>query len=1442
LKLRGFGLLLVLVLCLFKLFMFTWPAAPNVIMSSQEPGAISPQLQNNNYRSPGDCHKLYVTDPNLEPFLISPGRGCPPNTSGGGRKLAEYLNDQGQISFQVWEVNEATVNELINNNTQGVELRDYYNQILLNAVTLDTKDPAVVAEQLCDAQTAGKRLTLVQFAAPIKDEWYAALAATNVLIVGYIPHNTYLVYGDQPGRSSLCAAINSGALKDVVQWVGRYKDQYKLDPSFVPSASQIQNTGGQGPGVTAPSEPQRAGIAAGPSNYLSIQLVNDPAENQGTIDVINQQLGPVTSDPPHPIVLQFEVLNYVSIIARAPLGPPTLLRSGIAAAPEEEVAKRPEVVSVAPASVPVKQDERLDVIMAGQIAGNVPQPIDYLNYLASQGLGQVDSNIVINVSDSGIDNGTAMPNHFALYVGGLKTNAVRVVYNRLAGAPNPGSSLAGCDGHGTINAHIIAGYVPFAFGSGPPHSEPLPAGFRYGLGVAPFARVGSSVIFDPEYFTFPNPIRLEAMAYTDGALISSNSWGSKLNRYNVYSQAYDALVRDAQQAIPGLNIPGNQEYSIVFGVGNEGSNEFTVGDPGGGKNVITVGSHENVRPLAGAMNTDNCGITLNAADNANEISGFSSRGPTFDGRTKPDLLAPGSYVTGGVFQTTAPGLGGMADPCFHNNAFGVCGLPPTGSDPNLYFPAGQQFYTISSGTSHATAAVAGAAAIVRQRLINAGCNAPSPAMIKNLLMNSARYLPASGAADVLFSNNQGMGAVNLTSFFDRSIQPCPQTTEAGDPAASFEIAATPTILRDQAPSDTLTRTGQMRVIAGNVADSSKDFRVTLVWTDAPGTTSGAAFVNDLDLEVTVGGQTYKGNVFGGAFSKTGGAFDERNNVESVFIPAGVKGPLSVKVRATNIAGDGVPGNVDRTDQDYSLVIYNATRVSQPVLFVTSATLAREEGCVAPNTTVDPGERVTVNFGLRNAGEVDTSEQLVATLQPTGGVTSPDGPRLYGKLVACGRAINQPFSFTVTGGNLKAITATLRLQDRGVDIGEVAFTLLLSRVTRVTEPRNCDAPVNFIPPGNDCQPICTPPSGGRFPLGLTTVNCTTAMRTAYSFEVEVIDIVQPQIKCPASIVKIAGMNECPVTLDLVAPSATDNCPTGLKVTGARSDNQPLNAPFRAGITTIAWKATDVTGNTATCLQTVIIKAADALACTSAQSVKRLTPVSAASFNEGELVKDSIVAAFGEGPLAIGTQAAAALPLPTSMLGTRAVVKDRSGIERLARLFFVSRTQVNLHIPPQTAAGAAEIMIISRDRTISTRTVQIAPVAPGLFSANASGRDIAAASALRVKTNGEQSYEPVARFDPAQNRFVPIPIDLGPAGERVFLILYGTGIRHRSSLSNVAAAMGGVASQVFYAGPQEIFVGLDQVNAEIPRSLLGRGLVDVRLIVDGRAANTVTVAIR
>ena len=119
-------------------------------------------------------------------------------------------------------------------------------------------------------------------------------------------------------------------------------------------------------------------------------------------------------------------------------------------------------------------------------------------------------------------------------------------------------------------------------------------------------------------------------------------------------------------------------------------------------------------------------------------------------------------------------------------------------------------------------------------------------MTKALLMNSARYMTGVGANDTLPSNNQGMGEINFNSFFD--------------------IFATANILHDEGPADLFTATGQVRTITGTVSNAAKPLRVTLAWTDVPGPTSGNAFVNNLDLEVTVGGNTYKGNVFTGAFS------------------------------------------------------------------------------------------------------------------------------------------------------------------------------------------------------------------------------------------------------------------------------------------------------------------------------------------------------------------------------------------------------------------------------------------------------------------------------------------------------------------------------------------------------------------------------------------------
>lgn len=237
---------------------------------------------------------------------------------------------------------------------------------------------------------------------------------------------------------------------------------------------------------------------------------------------------------------------------------------------------------------------------------------------------------------------------------------------------------------------------------------------------------------------------------------------------------------------------------------------------------------------------------------------------------------------------------------------------------------------------------------------------------------------------------------------------------------------------------------------------------------------------------------------------------------------------------------------------------------------------------------------------------------------------------------------------------------------------------------------------------------------------------------------------------------------------------------------------------------------------------------------------VTTVSAASFTGGILASESVAAAFGTA-LATATQSATTLPLPTTLAGTTVKLRDSQGVERNAPLFFVSPGQINFQIPPGTAVGAATITVTNNQSGTATGTMQIAAVAPGLFTANASGQGVAAAVALRVRVDGSQSFEPVSRFDAAQNQFVSIPIEMGLVTDQVFLLLFGTGLRNRSALTAVTATVGGENSEVSYAGAQSDFVGLDQINVRLARSLAGRGEVDVVLSADGRTSNTVRINI-
>lgn len=554
------------------------------------------------------------------------------------------------------------------------------------------------------------------------------------------------------------------------------------------------------------------------------------------------------------------VLNYLNVELSVP---PSRLA---------EIAHIENVFGVEERGIKRRLDEAQGQILAGNLSGNVPTGPGYLTFLANKGFTSAQfGSFVVEV----VDDATSITGHPDLPSG-------RVVFQN-----NPTNQTGAQGGHGFLNTNIIGG---FNNGTGSAFEDAN--GFNYGLGIAPFARMGSTAIFGA---TGSSPVTWESTAYGQGARISSNSWGfqtqtgAPIPRYDVNAQQYDSIVRDAQTGTAGL-----QQLTVVFAAGNDGSAANTVSTPGTAKNVITVGAGENVRQTG----TDGCGIANSGADSANDVISFSSRGPVNsaggDGRTKPEIMGPGTHIEAGIPQS-------------NYNGSSVC---------NQFFPAGQTLYGWSSGTSHSTPAVAGGAALVYQDFLTKGLAAPSPAMVKAYLINAATRMTGVGANDTLPSNNQGMGRMDLGLGFD----------------------GTPRMLTDQ--TQILGATGQTFQVTGSVVNTGAPLRISLAWTDAPGPTTGAPYVNNLDLEVTVGGTTYKGNVFSGGTSIAGGVADPRNNFESVFLPAGTSGNFTVTVKATNIAGDGVPGNADTTDQDFALVVYNGTATTAgPTIGVSPASLS-----------------------------------------------------------------------------------------------------------------------------------------------------------------------------------------------------------------------------------------------------------------------------------------------------------------------------------------------------------------------------------------------------------------------------------------------------------------------------------------------------------------------
>jgi hypothetical protein len=858
------------------------------------------------YRSPGAWHKLVIPaeDQKVQEQLAA----------SGARRIRRYK------SFTLVEVNDDELARLGARALERVQLRDDLNLLMLRCGQIDTTGPEPqIRADLRQDEPLPHSLHIAQMFGPPTSESLKALKATGARIISYIPNNAYLVWAT-PAQLARLGQLRQQ--ENILQWDGPFHPAYKLHPGIsLDSISQIP---------------------------VSIQLVDAPGAEQAArrIKAIARKV----------LMPEFRT-GSVSHLSGA-LHMKVLIESHKLA----EVARMPGVILIEPWAEIRLMDERAGQIIAGALSQDTinnllvfrPTGPGFLAFLNSLGFTS-DFDFVVDFGDTGFDVGSADASKVHPdFLNSMGASRIAYLHDFTADShPENPSILPTHDpnGHGTFNASIIGG---FNNKMGNQFTDAM--GFHYGLGVAPFARIGVSKLFgdDGRFKAGDSFAQFIMQAYRGGARITSNSWGACeiengfCNLYGDDSAVLDALVRDAD-----AETPGNQGIIAVFAAGNSGNvRPDSISVPGTAKNVITVGASENFRQIGpDSGSSDGCGVSDLEANNALDIVGFSSGGPTQDARSKPDLVAPGSHISGAATQ----------DPAYETKAdrdIGLC---------TRYFPMGQKLYALSSGTSHSTPAVAGAAALAFWWLRNTLKAEPSPALVKAFLLNSARYLTGRFGADNLPGAKQGWGLLDL--------------------ARAFE--ATDRIIYDQDPSRTFTRSGgEPFQITGIITDPSKEFRVMLAWTDPPGNpATNAPYVNQLNLEVIVNGVLYNGNHFNGQYSVAGGGLDFANNVQGVRLPAGTTGSFVIRVRPIIIAGDGVPGNSSDLDQDFALIATNAREAAVPVLTVESSDVLVQHPNGVSDTFLIPGETEKITVAVKNQTGVSPRITEAKLTVPGGAVST-----------------------------------------------------------------------------------------------------------------------------------------------------------------------------------------------------------------------------------------------------------------------------------------------------------------------------------------------------------------------------------------------------------------------------------------------------------------------
>ena len=749
---------------------------------------------------------------------------------------------------------------------------------------VDVRTLALPGTNPWPADGSGGATGLVHFHAPIKPSWTSALKSDGIQVLLYVPTDALLVRGP-------AAALSGLASLPYVDWTGPYESSWKM-PQPLTAATGLQDVRI----VVLPGEPANAVVA-----WLARQGVPARATDPATAGIAGA----------------FGSGDFQWVRARVPAS----LLPGIASLPEVQyIDPALPVTTLNYATDWVLQTNvsayfrywNANLNGTGQVIGIADTGLDYDNPQFRERSSQIETGDLYNVTD-------ATRRKVVRYLDmGVLTN--QLTWPGGGGAWDPYSMMdcpydGAADGHGTAVASTAAGNA-YGISSDLNNGNALGAQiyFEDVGGLAPGSTCsvgGEGLLYVPQdYADLFGPAGLGYNDPVAPVRIQSSSWGSTGGAYDVQARMVDAFVWD------------HPDFLMFFAAGNSGDAASTIDSPGIAKDVVTVG---------GACNPDaaygQC-ASPTSAGTQNDVASFSSRGPTEDGRLKPDILgiADGYSATSSGSPFDCPNSGTCSMPADHGWA----------------------------GTSYATPSAAAAAAIIRQYFtqgwypsrapVAANDVDPSAALLRAMILASGQQVTGSGASAATWPNDeQGFGRILLSN-----VLPLPGDafdTQVEDNAAGLV-------------------TGQAMTYTFHVVPGASSAKFVLAWTDYPGTLGASkALVNDLDLQVAApNGTVYRGNNFG-AFalgrSVPGGTFDTTNSEEAVILKSPAAGDWTVTVIGANVPVG-----------------------PQPFALVATGGLDRNYGRLSLDKPTY-GEADTIHIRVEDADATAVSVRVNSTLEPAG---------------------------------------------------------------------------------------------------------------------------------------------------------------------------------------------------------------------------------------------------------------------------------------------------------------------------------------------------------------------------------------------------------------------------------------------------------------------------